>query len=155
MKLAKLLEVKDQNDPIFLEIRNLMNEKRALGSKFNKHKGLLSAKHCSTDALIDGTLVHGVSGNGNKRQKSSQSSICASLGFSTPAVSTSSGAGAGAPTASFSFITTARTHNSGGNVAWTYDKSHNPANVPSDKYQSPSRLVFPDLNKQDDFDDDE
>jgi hypothetical protein len=46
-----------------------MNEKRELSSKFNKHKGSLSAKHRSMDALIDDTLVHGAGGNGNKRQK--------------------------------------------------------------------------------------
>ena len=124
MELPKLLEVKDQNDPIYLEIPNLMNEKRELSSKFNKHKGSLSAKHRSTDALIDDTFVHGVGGNGNKQQKACQSLTFTRLNYSTLSGSTSSGAGAGALTASVSFITTASTHYSGGDVAWTYDKSH-------------------------------
>ena len=99
MALAKVWGLKERNDPIFLEIQDLMAEQRELTLRFKENKHALSLKQSRTDEMIDGAL----GGSNNKRQKSSQSSISTTAGSSTPA--SSNGA---PPTASVAFATNNR-----------------------------------------------
>lgn len=124
MELAKMWDVKDRGDAIFLEIRELMNQKRALTAQFQESKGLLSARRRNADAMIDGVLGGGGGGGAinapNKRPKSSRmhsstssTSTTTTHGrkFSTPCASSTSSSTRteGAPTESVSFTTTTTT----------------------------------------------
>jgi hypothetical protein len=81
MELAKLWDVKKRDDPIFLEIQQLMCQKHEVTEKFMSSKASLNVKQRSTDDMINGVLV--VPSN-NKRNKSCQSSICTTEGYVTP-----------------------------------------------------------------------
>jgi hypothetical protein len=41
MELAKMWGVRNRNNSIFIEIRDLLNQKRALTAQFQENKGLL------------------------------------------------------------------------------------------------------------------
>ncbi|KAI2489924.1 hypothetical protein MHU86_24647 [Fragilaria crotonensis] len=94
MEFAKMWEVKDRNDSIFLEIQELMNQKRALTAQFQERKDSLSVRHRDANDMINGVLGGGINTT-NKRQKSSSdsssistSTIAHGTGFLTPASST-------------------------------------------------------------------
>ena len=72
MEMAKLWQVSDRNDSIFLEMRELMAEKQKLSVQFAKDRSNLNSKHQATDDIID--LAVGYPATKRSKSNSSTSS---------------------------------------------------------------------------------
>jgi hypothetical protein len=81
MDLAKLWGVTDRNDDLFVEIKQLMDEKRKLSKNFSDKQSIMDDRRRTNDELIDNALV---GGHCHKRLRSSTSSISTTVGSSTP-----------------------------------------------------------------------
>jgi hypothetical protein len=153
MEFAKMWEVKDRNDSIFLEIQDLMNQKRALTAQFQESKGSLSVRHRNADDMIDGVLGGGIDTTNKRQKSSSHSSISTSTtthgcGFSTPASSTAP------PTESVSFAATTGARADGGREG-NDGKKDEYADCTYDireYFQPPLPLMFPTVDDNDDAD---
>ena len=78
--------ITDRNDAMFIEIKQLMDEKTKLSQQFAAEQRIVDNRRRTSDQLIDNALV-GCHDSNNKRMRSSKSSISTTAGSSTPASS--------------------------------------------------------------------
>jgi hypothetical protein len=78
--------ITDRNDAIFIEIKQLMDEKTKLSQQFAAEQRIVDNRRRTSDQLIDNALV-GCHGSNNKRMRSSTSLISTTAGSSTPSSS--------------------------------------------------------------------
>ena len=94
MDLAKLWDAKDRNDPIFSEIKELMDKKRKLSVTFSEKLSILNHRRQFSDTLIDNAL-----GDNGSKKKQSKNSTTSSISTTTAGSTTpSSSRGVTVPT---------------------------------------------------------